>query len=104
MRSAQGIVAGVLMLGLAATGCQSTVEQADVEEEISSKLGEQLGGEPDSVDCPEDLEAEEDHEMQCDLTVEGEDHTVNVTVTNVDGSEVEFDMVLDEEEGGGQGD
>ncbi len=85
------IAPGLLVLG----GCSSTVAQADVEEQISTQLAEQVGEEPDSVDCPGDLDAKVDTVMECTLTAGEDELPVTVTVTEVDGSDVSFDIEVE---------
>ena len=54
------------------TGCgTSSFEQADVAQPVSQQLTESVGQEPDSVDCPGDLKAEEGGEMTCVLSAGG---------------------------------
>ncbi|MDT9592074.1 DUF4333 domain-containing protein [Nocardioides zeae] len=79
---------------LALTACSAgSVESDDVEDKISSELTQQTGTEPDEVDCPEDLDAEEGATMTCVLTAEdGSTIDVDVEVTEVDGNDVSFDI------------
>ncbi len=93
---AVGAVTAVLGLLLGLAGCGGTVEADDVETQISDQLEAQVGQRPDSVDCAEDLPAEMDATIRCELTA-GEDILgVTVTVTEVDGDKVNFDIQVDE--------
>jgi hypothetical protein len=74
-------------------GCSSTtVSASDVEDQISSRLESQVGQAPDKVDCPDDLEGKVDATMTCVLTAGSDTLDVTVTVTEVDGSNVKFDI------------
>lgn len=85
-----------VLLGLSGllAGCGAgKVEAADVETQISEQLEAQVGERPDSVDCPEDLPAEVDAMITCDLTtVDGDELGVEVTVTSVEDDTVNFDI------------
>ncbi|WP_299056122.1 DUF4333 domain-containing protein [uncultured Nocardioides sp.] len=80
-----------LALGLLG-GCASTVSAGDVEEQITSQLTEQVGTEPENVDCPDDLEAEEGATTTCTLEADGEEYDVAIEVTGVDGDNVNFSI------------
>jgi hypothetical protein len=73
-------------LALAACGAQ-TIDSGDLE----AQLAEQLSAEADldpagvSVSCPDDIEAEEGHQFECILTANGDDATVEVTLTDDEG-------------------
>ena len=88
----------VLATAAALAGCSATaVEAADVEDQVSTQLEAEVGEEPDKVECPEDLDAEVGATMTCVLT-EGEDTLdVDVEVTEVDGSDVSFDIRVADE-------
>ena len=96
-RSAITMGAAALALALGLSGCgSSSVTSSDVETQISSELEKQVGQAPDSVDCPNDLDAEVGAEERCTLTVDGNDYGVSVKVTKVDGSDVSFDISVDD--------
>jgi hypothetical protein len=85
------VVAGVSALVL--TGCgESSVPASDVEEQTSDQLSQQYGEEFQDVSCPEDLPAEEDAEITCELTYEDETRDVAITVTSVEDDTVNFDI------------
>ena len=73
-------------------GQTTTVDRDAVAEQISTQLTEQVGTEPDSVECPGDLDAEVGATMTCVLTDEGTSYDVEVTVTSVEGDNVAFDI------------
>lgn len=94
-----------LVLGAAAAfalaGCGllggGSVPADEVETQITEKLTELVGQEPEDVSCPEDLPAEEGAEMTCVLSAGGESIDVMVTVTSVDGGDVNFDIEVADE-------
>lgn len=74
---------------LAFAGCGTeTIDNADLESKLADQLSADAGVNPDdvSVSCPEDIEVEEGREFDCTLTApNGDEVTVNVTLTNDDG-------------------
>ncbi|WP_137294244.1 DUF4333 domain-containing protein [Nocardioides dongxiaopingii] len=74
-----------------------SVDQAEVETKISEELEAQVGQAPDAVDCPGDLEGEVDETMRCVLTAGEDEVGVTVTVTDVEGTDVGFDIQVDDE-------
>ncbi len=96
-RSTFTMGAAALALALGLSGCgASAVDSSDVEKQISGQLEKQIGQAPDSVDCPNDLDAEEGAEERCTLTADGQDYGVSVKVTKVDGNDVSFDIAVDD--------
>lgn len=87
------LVLGVIVL----SGCGAdVVSQADLEKGVSDELTEVVGTAPDDIECPGDLEAEVGTTMRCTL-IAGEDELgVTVTVTEVDGGEVNYDVEVDD--------
>lgn len=92
--------AGALLL--AVTGCSLLGEEKvpvdDLEEGVSGLLEEQVGQPVSSVDCDDDLAAEVGSEVRC--TLEAEDGTtigLTVTAESVDGDEVNYEVVVDDE-------
>ena len=63
-------------------------------EQVNAEVEKQVGQAPDDVTCPEDLPAEVDAEIACELTAGEDVYDVAVTVTSVDGSDVLFDLVV----------
>jgi hypothetical protein len=81
----------LLLAGLAATAalssCSPDVSRSDVEDRIVTRLGVA------SASCPADLKSEEGATMTCTTTTDrGKQQQVELTVTRVDGSTVEFDI------------
>lgn len=93
------VAAPAVVLSFALAGCSSsvTVEQSEVEEQISAELEEQVGQAPDDISCPGDLEGEEGETMECTLTAGEDELGVQVEVTSVDGDDVRFDIQVDEQ-------
>jgi hypothetical protein len=94
----------VPLLGLGLAACGGTLAGDEVATKAEEALEAEVGSRPD-ISCPEDLDAEVGAETRCILTA-GDDPTeygVTITVTAVDGSDAEFDILVDEEPvGGGQ--
>lgn len=93
--------AGVLALLLSA-GCSfnfsaggTSVDKETVAQEAAKELEAQVGQTPDDVTCPEDLPGEVGASIRCELTAGGETLGVTVTTTEVDGSNVNFDIEVD---------
>ena len=103
-----GTVLGALPL-LLVTGCSfdfslggpSAVSAADVAEQSSEMLGEQIGQAPDDFTCSDDLPAEVDAEIRCELVDGEQTYGVTITTTSVDGDNVEWDILVDETPVGG---
>lgn len=92
----------LVALGAAAllllTACNSSLPQSDAEEAAADALEAQVGIRP-VVECPGDLAAEVGAEMECELSLEGEQerYPVYLTVSEVDGNNVNFDIEVGEE-------
>jgi len=94
---ASGAAVG-LMASAGACSCSigsssHAVPKSDVASQITSKMTDAAGNKPDSVSCPDDLQAKVGAQLNCAMKVKGATYNVNVTVTSVDGSDVKFDMV-----------
>lgn len=86
-----------LVAVLAVVGCgAAAVDESQVEEKVKKALGEKVGREPESIDCPDDLPAEVGAALRCTLTDSGLTYGVTVNVTKVDGSDVLFDIAVDQ--------
>lgn len=86
--------AAIITLG----GCssESTVDKADLAKEVSSQLAGTADHAPESLTCPEDLPGKVGATTTCSLRDSGETYGVKVTVTSVDGSNVKFDIKVDD--------
>jgi hypothetical protein len=89
-----------LVVGLAA--CSATVERSvtvdkeKVASEVSDQLAGQVGRRPDSVTCPEDLKGVVGTKLRCELVAGKDTYGVTVTVTGVEGTDVKFDIAVDD--------
>lgn len=86
-------------LALLLAGCSQsvTVGQAELEKEVSAQLEQTVGQAPDAVDCPGDLDGEVGAEMRCTLTAGEDELGLTVTVTSVEGKDVQFDIAVDDQ-------
>jgi hypothetical protein len=97
-----GAMSGGILGGLAlilVTGCSSgdpAVSKEDVAKVASAKLAEQVGQAPDDVTCEEDLPAKVGSSVRCVITAGGEKIGMTATATSVDGSQVNFDVLVDD--------
>jgi len=100
MRKSLTAAAGAAALTLLLAGCGAgAVSAADVEEQAENQLEEQIGQRPD-ITCEEDLPAEVDASIRCELTAGEADVAYGVTVTATDvsdGGMVNFQIKVDEE-------
>jgi hypothetical protein len=78
-------------------GSGVSVDKGDLEKEISAQLEKQVGRAPESVDCPEDLKGEVGATARCTLSDGGDTYGVDVNVTKVEGTDVRFDLKVDDE-------
>ncbi|MDI3387766.1 DUF4333 domain-containing protein [Streptomyces sp. B-S-A8] len=99
IRMAAGTATGVLAVLLTA-GCSvggpAAVSKDEVAEKASQALGKQVGREPDSVTCDEDLKAEVDATVRCELTADGQTYGLTVTAKSVDGTQVDMGFKVDD--------
>ncbi|GGA62077.1 hypothetical protein GCM10011490_10580 [Pseudoclavibacter endophyticus] len=79
-------------LALAGCSLDVSVPASDVESQAAAALEPQLGYAPE-ISCPDSLPAEVGHTMVCELTDDtGATHDATITVTEVDGTDVNFDV------------
>lgn len=94
---------------LALTGCSGSVSVGDgssdeppvvsreaVEAQARTELGKSVGREPEEVTCPGDLLGKVGQTMRCMLTDSGTTLGVTIEVTAVQGTDVAFDIDVDE--------
>jgi hypothetical protein len=74
-----------------------SVDKDKVAQEVSDQLATQVGRAPESVTCPEDLKGEVGATMRCKLEDGGDTYGVEVKVTKVEGTDVKFDIKVDDE-------
>lgn len=72
------------------------LEETELEKQVSSLLEKQAGRRPDKIDCPGDLTAKEGTTMRCTLAAGGDELGITVTVTEVKGTTVNFNLEVDE--------
>ena len=77
-------------------GTGVSVDKEALAQEVSDKLKGQVGRAPDSVTCPDDLKGEVGATMRCELEDGGQIYGVTVKVTKVEGTDVKFDMKVDD--------
>lgn len=85
-------------LAAAALAACGGIDSADLEEQLRTDLSEDVGVNPDdvSVDCPDDIPAEEGAEFECELTApNGDPVVVEVTLTDDEGG---FEAVVPPEQ------
>ncbi len=73
-----------------------TVDKNQVARVISDKLTQQVGVRPDAVNCPDNLKGVEGATLRCQLVDGTKKYGVDVTVTNVDAGDVNFDFKVDD--------
>lgn len=97
VRFLAAVITGAAAVTLLLSGCSSVkVSKDDVAEQIKTQLTAQVGQEPDSVECPDDLEGKVGATQRCTLTAGKTKYGVLATVTKVDGSKVSFDIKVDD--------
>lgn len=96
--AALALLAGGLLAGCSASVSigNDTVDADELASQVSDQLEQQVGRAPDSVDCPEDLDAEEGATTRCTLTDGGVEVGVDVEVTAVEDDTVSFDIQVDD--------
>ena len=95
-----GTSAGLAGAAAVLAGCGGstpTVSRADLEAEISRQLAAEVGAAPDRVDCPDGLHGEVGATQRCTLTAGADTLGVDVEVTAVDGTDVSFDIEVDDQ-------
>jgi Domain of unknown function (DUF4333) len=92
-RRLQLLLAAVPALALGLSACSSSIEQDELERQVSSTIESQFGVAAD-VSCPGDLEAEVDASTDCTATDpdSGEEIALQITVTSVEGDTANFDI------------
>lgn len=88
------LAASALGLGLLLGACGAgAVAQSDVEDSIVDSFEEDLpDSEMEDVSCEGDLPAEVDATLDCSYTEAGQEMPVLITVTSVEGSDVNYDI------------
>ena len=88
------IICCALTLLVGTVGCSNppTVTKEDVANQIKQKKWGVAGNKPESVSCPIDLRPVVGAKVVCEMTINGQTVFVDVTVTSIDGDNVELDM------------
>lgn len=83
---------------LAACASSDRVDAGEVEEAVREALTAEVGQEPESVEYDGDLPAEVGASIRCILTAtDGVRIGVTVSTTSVDGDDVDFEILVDDE-------
>lgn len=95
------VAAGGLLVGCSASvhvgSSGPKMSAAKLSETVTEKLAATTGRPKPDITCPEDLAAEVDTTTRCTLTADdGSTLGVTVTVTSVDGDQINFDIEADE--------
>lgn len=89
-----------LVVGLAlcstAVAQPVTVDKDKVASAVSDQLAKKVGYPPDSVTCPTDLVGVVGTVLRCELVAGNDTYGVTVTVTSVKGTNVNFDIAVDD--------
>jgi predicted small secreted protein len=88
------LIAAPILAALLLAGCQASVgigerivDAEDAETQIADELEEQVGQRPKSIECPDDMKAEEGETYTCVLTAEdGTELDVALTMTDDEGN------------------
>ena len=83
-RLAAPVLAGAALLA----GCGTkTLDNAELESQLKTQLGQSAGVEPRSVECPDDIESKQGTSFECTLVApNGDEVPVEGTVTSDDGA------------------
>lgn len=101
MRGRRGLVTLAVVGGIALIGCSvsagASVDREVLEQQVSDSLEAQVGTAPKKVECPDELEPKSGATTRCTLTApDGSEIGATVTVSEVDGDNVNFDIQVDE--------
>lgn len=85
-----------------ASGCGFSVgkfwiEEDTLEKQVSERLAEEVGETPDKIDCPSRLDGEVGKKMRCTLTEDGDSRGLTITVTEVEGGDISYNVLVDED-------
>ncbi len=83
---------------LMSTACSTTsgVSADSLEGQLADALEKDVGQRPDKIECPGELSGEVGATQRCTLTAGSDELGITVTVTEVEGSDVNFDYAVDE--------
>ena len=89
------IICCALTLLVGTVGCSTLpqpVTKEDVANQIKQKKWDAAGNKPESASCPIDLRPVVGAKVVCEMTINGQTVFVDVTVTGIDGDNVELNM------------
>lgn len=100
------VLATAVLVGLGAAGCGSSdtppaVSQGKLESSTMDDLERMAGQRPDAVTCEGGLEGVVDNTQRCELTAGPDRLGFTVTVTQVEGDQIDYELQVDELEGDG---
>lgn len=95
MKTALALAACALTVSCSA-GSTPTVSESDLEKTVYDRMTDYAGQSPDKVDCPSGLEGVKGKSQRCVLYAGSDRVGVTVTVTSVDGTDVNFDIEADD--------
>jgi hypothetical protein len=84
------VIAIVIAIAAVALFGNKTIDSDDLESKLTSQAAEQTRVSEDSIDvsCPDDIEAEEGKVFDCDATLEDQQATIEVRLTDDEGTYV----------------
>lgn len=93
--------AALAVVALTLAGCsalsEKTVPRSELEQGVQQLLEDQVGEPMDDVECDDDLAGEIDASVRCTITAtDGSTIGLTVTATDVDGSDVRYEVVVDD--------
>lgn len=91
MRLKRGLLVAPVLAVFLLAGCSVTVDQGELEESVSADL-ENAGQPVDSVECSDGLEGEVGFSTECTAHVGDNSHEIVVSVTEVDGTDVNYEI------------
>lgn len=80
-----------------------SVNERQLEQQVSSMLEKEVGQRPDRIDCPGNLDGKIGETMRCTLTAGTDELGLTVTVTEIEGTTVNFDIEVDNKTAGPAG-
>lgn len=101
-RLAAPVLCGAALAGLAMTGCSAHVtvgtaqlSTSTLNQGVSDALTKQVGHRPDSVNCPQPLDAQAGKSERCTLTASGTTYGLTVTVVSYSNGTAHYDVQVD---------
>ncbi len=96
----RALVALMAVATLGLTGCGGQWSESEMESELESKFDADYPEDaPHEVDCPGDLEVEEGETVTCDFTDAHGSGSFTVEVVSTDGSDFEYEAIVDDYQG-----